>query len=262
MRSSMRVQPSPGEAAPSTSSMRVAVARGRGGSALLRRISECEQELEGVLRQGSIRLISIDWLIKTKLTQLPRQQDLHSQHAGSLVAPRMAIRLLRSRKRRIFVLTYGWGTGPVEEAYRKANPLDPKSTTADLVQKLSKIPLAHPPGTVWEYSLSTDVLGRVVEVVSGERLDRYFQKHIFAPLKAEGREHREADRIDKERADDDQRGRHRHPRKREQPPHRAPFHLAQRHRQGWRDETRQPEPLQDRPPIDRWGFRPHRLGRW
>ena len=43
-------------------------------------------------------------------------------------------------------------------------------------------PLAADPGTKWEYSLSTDVLGRVVEVASGERFDRYLDTHVFEPL--------------------------------------------------------------------------------
>ena len=44
------------------------------------------------------------------------------------------------------------------------------------------MPLAHQPGEVWEYGLSTDVLGRVVEVASGEPLDQFLQNRIFAPL--------------------------------------------------------------------------------
>lgn len=48
---------------------------------------------------------------------------------------------------------------------------------------LAKRPLAADPGTTWEYSLSTDVLGRVVEVAGGERFDRYLKTHLFDPLK-------------------------------------------------------------------------------
>jgi CubicO group peptidase (beta-lactamase class C family) len=56
--------------------------------------------------------------------------------------------------------------------------LDLKST----VSKLAKIPLLHHPGTKFHYSASTDVLGRVVEVVSHQELDEYFQANIFEPL--------------------------------------------------------------------------------
>ncbi len=53
---------------------------------------------------------------------------------------------------------------------------------ADRVADLAQLPLAFQPGTRWEYSVSTDVLGRVIEVVSGQTLDQFFQHEIFAPL--------------------------------------------------------------------------------
>ncbi|WP_172677850.1 serine hydrolase [Ruegeria sp. 6PALISEP08] len=52
----------------------------------------------------------------------------------------------------------------------------------DRVRDLSKLPLAFQPGTRWEYSVGTDVLGRVIEVVSGQTLKQFFQQHIFEPL--------------------------------------------------------------------------------
>lgn len=61
-------------------------------------------------------------------------------------------------------------------AYRR------NTTLADFVSVLARLPLAHQPGEVWEYGLSTDVLGRVVEVASGEPLDQFLQSRIFAPL--------------------------------------------------------------------------------
>jgi CubicO group peptidase (beta-lactamase class C family) len=60
------------------------------------------------------------------------------------------------------------------------NPCD--HTLADNVRRLARLPLAHQPGTAWEYGLSTDVLGRLVEVVSGKSLDAYLYDRIFAPL--------------------------------------------------------------------------------
>ncbi len=52
----------------------------------------------------------------------------------------------------------------------------------DRVSDLAELPLAFQPGSRWEYSVSTDVLGRVVEVVSGKTLDQFFQQEIFEPL--------------------------------------------------------------------------------
>jgi CubicO group peptidase (beta-lactamase class C family) len=55
-------------------------------------------------------------------------------------------------------------------------------TLAENVRRLASLPLAHQPGTAWEYGLSTDVLGRLVEVVSGKSLEAFFQETIFTPL--------------------------------------------------------------------------------
>ena len=88
------------------------------------------------------------------------------------------------------------GDGPIPEAYRDAKVFDPSQTSAELVTKISKIPLAHQPGEVWEYSMATDVLGRVIEVASGMDLDRYIEERITKPLgmSSTGFYVREADR--------------------------------------------------------------------
>ncbi len=53
---------------------------------------------------------------------------------------------------------------------------------ADTVRRLAELPLGFEPGSRWNYGVSTDVLGRVVEVVSGQPLDRFLAERIFAPL--------------------------------------------------------------------------------
>ena len=50
------------------------------------------------------------------------------------------------------------------------------------VRRISTLPLAHDPGTAWLYGLSSEVVGRLVEVISGEPLDRYLRRSIFDPL--------------------------------------------------------------------------------
>ena len=55
-------------------------------------------------------------------------------------------------------------------------------TLEDAANELSKLPLSFKPGTRWEYSVSTDLLGRVIEIVSGKTLDRVFREEIFDPL--------------------------------------------------------------------------------
>ena len=80
-------------------------------------------------------------------------------------------------------VTYGqFGDSLVKQAYRAANVFDPNQTNAEFVTKLSKLPLQNQPGEVWDYSMSTDVLGRIVEVVSGMDLDRFIASRITGPL--------------------------------------------------------------------------------
>ena len=74
----------------------------------------------------------------------------------------------------------------VKESYVKAglgpDVDDEKLTPAEFTERLSKVLLAHQPGTVWEYGLSHDLLGRVVEAASGKRLGDYLVERVFAPL--------------------------------------------------------------------------------
>jgi CubicO group peptidase (beta-lactamase class C family) len=80
-------------------------------------------------------------------------------------------------------LTYGHLTGTLlRKAYDAANILDEKLTNAEMVARLGKLPLAYQPGTTWQYGASTDVLGRVVEAVSGMDLDRFIADRICKPL--------------------------------------------------------------------------------
>jgi CubicO group peptidase (beta-lactamase class C family) len=82
-------------------------------------------------------------------------------------------------------LVYGGFTSHtgVKEAYTKEGVDWNGVTAAEQIDRLARVPLAHQPGTAWEYSLSTDVLGRVVEAVSGVTLEQFFQERIFTPLK-------------------------------------------------------------------------------
>src|SRR5258706_8180911 len=89
-------------------------------------------------------------------------------------------------------LAYGEITqnAPVKEAlgkaglYKSSIDYDARDLApAEEVERLAKVPLAHQPGTVWEYSHASDVLGRVVEAASGERLADFLDKRLFKPLK-------------------------------------------------------------------------------
>jgi len=72
---------------------------------------------------------------------------------------------------------------PVDSIYGTANLSE--GTLKDMIQKLSEIPLLYQPGTRWNYSRSTDVLGYLIEVISGKPLDVFLKERIFIPLKME-----------------------------------------------------------------------------
>jgi CubicO group peptidase (beta-lactamase class C family) len=76
------------------------------------------------------------------------------------------------------------GTGPtVKEMYRDAGIGARNQTNADFVGKLARLPLMYQPGTVWEYGRSVDVLGRLLEVLSGMPLSKFLQQRVFGPLR-------------------------------------------------------------------------------
>lgn len=83
-------------------------------------------------------------------------------------------------------LTYG--DGPAVDVYKQANLhgwyfANHDETIGEAIDRLATLPLQGQPGEKWQYGFGTDVLGRLVEVISGQPLDRFFAERIFAPLK-------------------------------------------------------------------------------
>ncbi len=82
-------------------------------------------------------------------------------------------------------LTYGFmGRHPVDALYRRhgIENMVPGNTLEKMTDNLRALPLLFSPGAQWSYSVATDVVGRLVEVISGQPLDEYFADHILAPL--------------------------------------------------------------------------------
>ncbi len=80
-------------------------------------------------------------------------------------------------------LTYGvFGNTPVDRQYREQGILGRDDTLETMAKKLCEIPLLFEPGTRWHYSVSVDVLGRVVEVAAKQPFDRFLEQRIFKPL--------------------------------------------------------------------------------
>ncbi|MFZ5779110.1 MAG: serine hydrolase domain-containing protein [Pseudomonadota bacterium] len=81
-------------------------------------------------------------------------------------------------------LTYGAvSADPIKQSYIDMKVADRGQTNSQMADKLAKLALMYQPGTTWEYSMSTDVLGRVVEVASGMPLDKFIEERITKPLK-------------------------------------------------------------------------------
>jgi len=80
-------------------------------------------------------------------------------------------------------LTYDFvGTREIHRRYAQAKLHEPTQDNAEQARRLAALPLAHQPGSRWEYSRSTDLLGRLVEIVSGQRLGEFLQTAILGPL--------------------------------------------------------------------------------
>jgi CubicO group peptidase (beta-lactamase class C family) len=80
-------------------------------------------------------------------------------------------------------ITYGFfGEGLVKKAYVDAHMFTGDVDNAEFAERLAKLPLVYQPGTTWDYSHSTDILGRVIEVVSGKSLYQFEKERLLDPL--------------------------------------------------------------------------------
>jgi CubicO group peptidase (beta-lactamase class C family) len=80
-------------------------------------------------------------------------------------------------------ITYGYIGGElIEEAYMAADIFRGHFDNEEFAERIAKLPLARQPGTLWRYGHSTDVLGRVIEIVSGQTLHAFMKQNIFDPL--------------------------------------------------------------------------------
>jgi CubicO group peptidase (beta-lactamase class C family) len=99
-----------------------------------------------------------------------------------LVAPRRPI-MIHDLMRHTSGITYGFfGEGVVKSMYVDAHVSAGDFDNAEFAERIAKLPLAYQPGTTWDYSQSTDILGRVIEVVSGKSLYQFEKERILDPL--------------------------------------------------------------------------------
>jgi CubicO group peptidase (beta-lactamase class C family) len=110
------------------------------------------------------------------------KKDADGKVTLELVASKRAM-TVQDLMRHTSGLTYGFfGEGAVKAAYLGADLGAGDPTTAEFTARLAKLPLVYQPGTTWEYSQSTDVLGRVIEVVTGKPLYQALKEMLLDPL--------------------------------------------------------------------------------
>ena len=111
---------------------------------------------------------------------LPSFANLKVATASGLQPPTRPV-TVRDLMLHISGLTYGDGPDALKEAFSRLKPMQ-STNLAEMVEKLAQVPLAFEPETDWAYGVGIDVLGRVIEVVSGQSLDRFLDETIFKPL--------------------------------------------------------------------------------
>jgi CubicO group peptidase (beta-lactamase class C family) len=129
---------------------------------------------------------------KNMMVSVPRADSVYARVTYNLVPADREI-TVQDLLRHTSGIAYGEITqnAPVRDAYAKAGLYQPgvrdydsrDLTPAEFVDRLCKAPLAQQPGTMWEYSLSVDMLGRVVEAASGQRLADFLDERVIKPLK-------------------------------------------------------------------------------
>ena len=124
---------------------------------------------------------------------IPEWEKLRVYRYGSLGAfvtdPALRPMTIRDLLTHMSGLTYGFVQhDSVDAAYRRLRISggvpgeDRPSTLQDMVEKLADVPLLFSPGTRWNYSISTDIVGYLVQVISGQRFDEFLRQRIFEPL--------------------------------------------------------------------------------
>ncbi len=140
-----------------------------------------------LLEQGQLALLDPVAKYLPELAQLRvgRVQSATDGSAPQVVLEPLARPItLHDLLRHTTGITYGvpGSPNPLKQAYISAKLGHKNDSNAQFITKLSQLALLDQPGTVWEYGMSTDVLGRVVEVVSGQTLAEFMRQHITTPL--------------------------------------------------------------------------------
>jgi CubicO group peptidase (beta-lactamase class C family) len=106
------------------------------------------------------------------------------EHATSTFVPLERPITIEDLLRHTSGITYGfYGDDPARRRYSRLDLFDSNDIdNAELAERIARLPLAEQPGTLWDYGHSTDVLGRVIEVISGQKLSAFLKARLLDPL--------------------------------------------------------------------------------
>lgn len=113
---------------------------------------------------------------------IPEFKNLKVYADGQYVEPRQPI-TLKHLLTHTAGFSYGWSDHPVDQAYKEIDLLrNNLGGSNDFIAKLSQAPLIYHPGEKWHYSVATDLLGILIERISGMPLEAYLKQSLFNPL--------------------------------------------------------------------------------
>ncbi|MCK1716250.1 serine hydrolase [Bradyrhizobium sp. 141] len=149
-------------------------------------VDEGKLELDAPVAQYLPELRDMQVVKKDPVTGDPILSDL----ARKIFEPAKRAMTIRDLLRNTSGLVYampdfadpGFGNTAIHVLYGARAPFRRDKPIADFVASLGALPLLHQPGEVWEYAIGYDVLGHVIEVVSGQPFDQFLQSRLFAPL--------------------------------------------------------------------------------
>jgi CubicO group peptidase (beta-lactamase class C family) len=113
---------------------------------------------------------------------IPEFEGLQVADAEGRLSPAAHAPTMRELLTHTGGFVYGLGAHPSDIAYRESNVLDRDTDMDTMIAKMAAIPLKHQPGTVWEYSASTDIAGALVERIAGQPFDVFLRERLFEPL--------------------------------------------------------------------------------
>ena len=112
---------------------------------------------------------------------IPEFKEMKIYHDSVLIEAKIPIKII-DLLRHTSGFSYGRGhEAALNQMYADAN-LNASLTNKEFVHKLSTLPLLFEPGTDWQYGLSTNICGYLIELLSGKSLDIYLREHVFIPL--------------------------------------------------------------------------------